>query len=141
MCWLVASAAATAQPLPIPPNILAANNLPMVMLSASKDFTMFWKAYTDFDDINADGVIDRTFMPAFKYYGYFDPTKCYNYSSGNKRFEPKRISDANDISSVVSIAVSSERNPPYSTLRNTSMRDMLVQFRKLPLHSLAPAVQ
>lgn len=94
MCWLVASTAATAQPLPIPPNILAANNLPMVMLSASKDFTMFWKAYTDFDDIDADGVIDRTFMPAFKYYGYFDPTKCYSYSAANSRFEPKRISDA-----------------------------------------------
>ena len=95
MCGLVASAAATAQPLAIPPNILAANNLPMVMLTASKDFTMFWKAYTDFDDIDADGVIDRTFMPAFKYYGYFDPTKCYTYEPKTSRFEPKRISGAN----------------------------------------------
>lgn len=91
----LAGSAGHAQPLPIPPNILAANNLPMVMLSASKDFTMFWKAYTDFDDIDADGVIDRTFMPAYKYYGYFDPTKCYSYSAANTRFEPKRISDAN----------------------------------------------
>ena len=92
-----AGSAGHAQPLPIPPNILAANNLPMVMLSASKDFTMFWKAYTDFDDIDADGVIDRTFMPAFKYYGYFDPTKCYSYNGSPlaTRFEPKRISDAN----------------------------------------------
>jgi type IV pilus assembly protein PilY1 len=79
---LLGSVAASAQPSAIPPNILAANNLPMVMLSASKDFTMFWKAYTDFDDINFDGAIDRTYMPSYKYYGYFDPTKCYTYNSG-----------------------------------------------------------
>src|SRR6185295_16870766 len=83
--------AAHSQPSPIPPNILATNNKPMVMLSASKDFTMFWKAYTDFDDIDFDGVVDRTYMPAFKYYGYFDPLKCYTYSSANSRFEPSSI--------------------------------------------------
>lgn len=107
---LIASAAmlggttATAQPQAIPPNIQAYNNLPMVMLSASKDFTMFWKAYTDFDDIDFDGKIDRTYMPAYKYYGYFDPLKCYKYNDGwtpdvlagfatgtNGRFEPARV--------------------------------------------------
>ena len=96
MVWLVASLAAhgaQAQLQAIPPNILASENLPMVMLSASKDFTMFWRAYTDFDDIDLDGVVDRTFMAAYKYYGYFDATKCYSYSSTNKRFEPKRIAD------------------------------------------------
>lgn len=99
----IASTASWAQPAAIPPNILATNNLPMVMLSASKDFTMFWKAYTDFDDIDFDGVIDRTFMPGYKYYGYFDPAKCYSYDAGwdpgsslgtgfkagSGRFEPK----------------------------------------------------
>jgi hypothetical protein len=61
---LVASTFQTlaAAPSAIPPNILATDNKPMVMLSASKDFTMFWKAYTDFDDIDFDGVVDRTFM-------------------------------------------------------------------------------
>jgi len=95
---------AQAQPAAIPPNILSNNNLPMVMLNASKDFTMFWKAYTDFDDIDFDGVVDRTYMPAFKYYGYFDPAKCYTYnasynpgtsaySPATGRFEPSRIAD------------------------------------------------
>lgn len=74
--------AGSAQPTAIPPNILSSNNVPMVMLSASKDFTMFWRAYTDFDDIDFDGIIDRTYMPAYKYYGYFDPTKCYTYNAG-----------------------------------------------------------
>ncbi|MBK6366298.1 MAG: hypothetical protein IPF65_03280 [Polaromonas sp.] len=31
-------------------------------------------------------------------------------------------------------ASSVERLPPYSTFRNTSMRDMVSQFKKLPLH-------
>ncbi|HUG23257.1 MAG TPA: hypothetical protein VMN83_12090, partial [Albitalea sp.] len=85
-----------AQPTAVPPNILAANNLPMVMLSASKDFTMFWKAYTDFDDIDLDGTVDRTFAPNFRYYGYFDPLKCYTYDSGESRFEPSRLADKVD---------------------------------------------
>lgn len=78
--------ALAAEPPAIPPNILAKENLPMVMLTASKDFTMFWKAYTDFEDIDFDGKVDYTFKPNFKYYGYFDPTKCYTYSG--TQFEP-----------------------------------------------------
>ena len=83
--------AVQAQPSAIPPNILASDNKPMVMLTASKDFSMFWKAYTDFDDIDFDGVVDRTYKPAFKYYGYFDPLKCYDYSTANSRFQPTAL--------------------------------------------------
>lgn len=97
---LFAASAQAAVPSPIPPNILATDNKPMVMLSASKDFTMFWKAYTDFDDIDFDGVVDRTFVANFKYYGYFDPTKCYTYSTANTRFEPNRIADKEDVTTV-----------------------------------------
>jgi type IV pilus assembly protein PilY1 len=99
---LVASTFQTlaAAPSAIPPNILATDNKPMVMLSASKDFTMFWKAYTDFDDIDFDGVVDRTFMANFRYYGYFDPVKCYTYSSANSRFEPSRLADQSDRTTI-----------------------------------------
>ena len=72
----------------IPPNILASENLPMVMLTISKDVTMFGRAYTDYEDLNFDGVVDYTFNPAFSYYGYFDASKCYVYSTTNSRFEP-----------------------------------------------------
>lgn len=82
----LATLIAKADPPAIPPNIMAKENLPMVMLTASKDFTMFWKAYTDFEDIDFDGKIDYTFKPSFKYYGYFDPTKCYTYSG--TQYEP-----------------------------------------------------
>jgi type IV pilus assembly protein PilY1 len=72
----------------IPPNILASENLPMVMLTISKDVTMFGRAYTDYEDLDFDGVVDYTFNPAFSYYGYFDASKCYTYSTTNARYEP-----------------------------------------------------
>jgi type IV pilus assembly protein PilY1 len=72
----------------IPPNILASENLPMVMLTVSKDVTMFGRAYTDYEDLDFDGVVDYTFNPAFSYYGYFDASKCYSYSTANSRYEP-----------------------------------------------------
>lgn len=81
--------AVTAQTPPaIPPNILAAENLPMVMLTIAKDHTMFGRAYTDYEDIDFDGAVDYTFKPSFRYYGYFDSSKCYTYSSTNSRYEP-----------------------------------------------------
>ncbi len=73
---------ALAVPSSIPPNIIStAQNKPMVMLTASKDYTMFWKAYSDFEDIDFDGVVDYTYKTTFSYYGYFDPDKCYTYTS------------------------------------------------------------
>jgi len=73
----------------VPPNVgVSSNNKPMMMLVASKDHTLFGPMYTDFEDLDGDGTIDVTFKPDFKYYGYFDATKCYVYNSTNKRFEP-----------------------------------------------------
>jgi type IV pilus assembly protein PilY1 len=74
----------------VPPNIIStAQNKPMVMLTASKDYTMFWKAYTDFEDIDFDGVVDYTYKTTFSYYGYFDPDKCYTYDTASDgRFVP-----------------------------------------------------
>lgn len=73
----------------VPPNISSASAKPMMMLTASKDHTLFGPAYNDFEDIDGDGTIDTTFKPTFKYYGYFDSTKCYSYSTANSRFEPE----------------------------------------------------
>lgn len=72
----------------VPPNIVTTANRPMVMLASSKDHTLFGPIYTDFEDIDGDGTIDTTFIPTFKYYGYFDATKCYEYSTGDNRFNP-----------------------------------------------------
>ena len=70
----------------IPPNIISTSNKPMMMLVSSKDHTLFAPIYTDYEDVDGDGVLDTTFKPAFKYYGYFDSVKCYAYQ--NNRFEP-----------------------------------------------------
>lgn len=70
----------------VPPNISTSGSKPMLMLTASKDHTLFAPMYTDFEDLDGDGVIDVTFKADFKYYGYFDSTKCYLYSSS--QFNP-----------------------------------------------------
>lgn len=94
-CLLLLSALAQSTPidvslprLTIPPNVVTTSNRPMVMLTVSKDHTLFGPIYSDFEDLDDDGVIDTTFKPTFKYYGYFDPTKCYAYSTTDNRFNP-----------------------------------------------------
>lgn len=69
---------------PVPSNISASGLKPMLMVAASKDHTLFSPLYSDFEDLDGDGIIDTTFKPNFKYYGYFDSAKCYNYSSNNQ---------------------------------------------------------
>lgn len=75
----------------VPPNITTSSNKPMMMMATSKDHTLFGPIYTDFEDLDDDGVIDTTFIPTFKYYGYFDPTKCYSYEPTSSQFEPKTL--------------------------------------------------
>jgi type IV pilus assembly protein PilY1 len=65
----------------------------MLMLAASKDHTLFSPIYTDFEDLDMSdelgyGELDTGFKPTFKYYGYFDPSKCYEYSTSDGRFNP-----------------------------------------------------
>ncbi|WP_265282161.1 pilus assembly protein [Verminephrobacter aporrectodeae] len=73
------------------PNIVAKANRPMMMLVASKDHLLFGPIYTDFEDLDNDGTIDTNFKPDFRYYGYFDSTKCYSYNSAEGRFDPSAI--------------------------------------------------
>ena len=80
----------------VPPNIVTSANKPMLMLATSKDHTLFGPIYTDFEDIDDDGVLDTTFRPKFKYYGYFDSTKCYTYSTTDKRFNPSGRTSLSD---------------------------------------------
>ena len=79
--WIAVSAPQEA----IPPNIVSHANKPMMMLVSSKDHTLFAPIYTDYEDVDGDGILDTTFKPKFKYYGYFDSVKCYAYR--NNRFE------------------------------------------------------
>lgn len=55
---------------------------PLAMLVMSRDEQLYIKAYTDYTDLNGDGVVDTTYQDAFDYSGYFDPNLCYAYASG-----------------------------------------------------------
>ncbi|MDZ7585440.1 MAG: PilC/PilY family type IV pilus protein [Thiobacillus sp.] len=59
---------------------------PRVMLVMSRDHELSKKAYNDHSDLDGDGALETTYADTIDYYGYFDPKKCYTYSSG--RFNP-----------------------------------------------------
>lgn len=68
---------------------------PRVMLLMSNDHQLFIKAYTDYSDLNEDGVIDTTYNDKIDYYGYFDSYKCYEYA--NSRFEPTGLASGENL--------------------------------------------
>ncbi|WP_420426943.1 pilus assembly protein [Algiphilus sp.] len=55
---------------------------PQAMITLSKDHQLFLRAYNDYTDLDGDGDIETTYQHSFRYYGYFDDNKCYNYASG-----------------------------------------------------------
>jgi type IV pilus assembly protein PilY1 len=55
---------------------------PLIMLTMSNDEQLYHKAYTDFDDVDGDNLIDIGYKDTINYSGYFDATKCYGYTSG-----------------------------------------------------------
>ena len=75
-----------------PPAITnGSNTKPLVMLVMGNDHQLFYKAYNDWSDLDNDGVIESSYKHSFDYYGYFDSYKCYDYDSGDGRFEPEAI--------------------------------------------------
>ena len=71
------------------PPVLTSRETPLVMLGLSVDNQLFFKAYTDYADIDGDGQLDTTYDDTFDYYGYFNSGWCYSYASSNARFEPE----------------------------------------------------
>ena len=70
------------------PLFLIGSVQPQVMLDISKDQQLYKRAYNDYSDLDGDGQFETTYKHSIDYYGYFDHHKCYNYSSGNNRYEP-----------------------------------------------------
>lgn len=56
---------------------------PIVMLNLTKDHQLHFKAYTDYSDLDGDGIPELTYKHSFDYYGYWDSAKCYSYSDSN----------------------------------------------------------
>lgn len=65
---------------------------PQVMLNMSNDHQLFQPAYREYDDLDEDLSPDRTYLHSVRYYGYFDPDKCYEYDTMDERFEPLSLS-------------------------------------------------
>lgn len=73
------------------PLFVVAPAQPIVMLNMSKDHQLYYKAYSDYADIDGDKVVDTTFKASINYYGYFDSRKCYDYDTTALRFVPKSV--------------------------------------------------
>src|SRR3954469_14130483 len=70
------------------PLYLSSSVPPFVMLTVSKDHTLFSKAYNDYSDLDGDNQIETTYKHGLDYAGYFDSYKCYGYDTTNKYFYP-----------------------------------------------------
>ncbi len=88
LAGVLTSLGANALVLSQTPLFLQGSVPPQTMLTISKDQQLYKKAYNDYSDLDNDGQIETTYKHSIDYYGYFDPKKCYAYSSANKRFEP-----------------------------------------------------
>ncbi len=71
-----------------PPLSQVNGSSPMVMLALSSDHQLFFKAYSDYTDLNGDGTLDITYDNDIEYLGYFDHQLCYVYDDTDKVFTP-----------------------------------------------------
>ncbi len=56
-----------------------AGGFPSFLLAMSRDNQVFFKAYSDYGDLNGDNIPETTYLPDFEYYGLFNPDLCYEY--------------------------------------------------------------
>lgn len=80
------------------PPVLTARETPLVMLGLSVDNQLFYKAYTDYTDIDSDGVLETTYDDSFDYYGYFRSDWCYTYDSSLNAYTPSNLATGHSCS-------------------------------------------
>ena len=64
---------------------------PMVMLALSNDHQLYFKSFSDYEDLDGKDGPEITYTHGFDYVGYFDPYKCYVYSTTDNRFNPSAV--------------------------------------------------
>src|SRR3954462_14948555 len=74
------------------PLYLSSSVPPLVMLTVSKDHSLYSKAYNDYSDLDGDGQLETTYKHGIDYAGYFDSYKCYSYDATNNYFYPVNYS-------------------------------------------------
>ncbi|HTR01531.1 MAG TPA: hypothetical protein VMH83_16145 [Candidatus Acidoferrum sp.] len=87
-CMQPVSAQLTSSNFSLTPPLITEASPPNVMLVMSDDQELYKKAYSDFTDIDGDGLVDGTYKDTLTYTGYFDPNWCYNYDTTNGRYTP-----------------------------------------------------
>jgi type IV pilus assembly protein PilY1 len=75
---------------PVPPHLTQVQGAPQTMLNMSRDHQLFYKAYNEYSDLDADGLPETQYKHSYKYYGYFDNMRCYVYSTSANQFNPVR---------------------------------------------------
>lgn len=89
--------ARAADSIPETPLITTRTVAPLTMLTVGRDHTLFYEAYNDASDIDGDGMLDTHFKPSITYYGLFDSSLCYSYSSDSSNlFSPVDTADSSD---------------------------------------------
>jgi hypothetical protein len=76
-----------------PISVLEGSATPRIMLNASNDHQLFFKAYNDYSDLDANSAPETTYAATIDYFGYFDSGKCYEYDAGLLRFVPRGMAD------------------------------------------------
>jgi type IV pilus assembly protein PilY1 len=87
IAWISVRSVEAAPPGPLDlaqsPLFYGLQQKPIVMLNLTKDHQLHFKAYTDYSDLDGDGIPELTYKHSFDYYGYWDSSKCYDYSGGS----------------------------------------------------------
>lgn len=77
------------------PLFIGPPDTPMVMLTMSRDHTLYYEAYNDASDLDGNGYYAIRYEPGERnYYGYFDSFKCYKTtgSGDSQYFYPTKVS-------------------------------------------------
>ncbi len=96
VCGFSASAQAGLLNLAQVPLFVTQTASPLVMLVLSRDHVLYYEAYNNASDLDGDGTLDIRFNPNFEYYGYFNSSRCYSYSSNRSRFNPQEETSGSD---------------------------------------------
>ncbi|MGY0556394.1 pilus assembly protein [Lysobacter sp. A421] len=64
------------------PLYMGVTESPLMMMVMSRDERLFTKAYSDYSDLDEDGILDTTYQDGFDYSGYFDSGLCYSHTGG-----------------------------------------------------------
>lgn len=96
-CLLPSAGAATMQDYCVMPPFVMQPVPPLVLLAMGRDHKIYYEAFNDAYDLDNDGRIDTGYKHSINYYGYFDPNRCYTYSTtGTRGFVPVTSSISTD---------------------------------------------